>query len=84
MPSRFPRWMGATGQAELKGLTVTGEKSVMAKEFVTPRVGDGGWKERHQGRQGEVDAWLIWYSHRLKSELGRLRGRARQAEKRYV
>ena len=47
-----------------------------------------GWRQRlgegDKGRQVEVDAWLIWYSHRLKSELEQLRGRVRQAEKRYV
>ena len=63
---------------------VRGEQSVMARKFVTPRVGDRGWREGDKGRQGEVDAWLIQYSHRLKSELEQLRGRARQAEKRYV
>ena len=75
---------GGDGSGGAERVDGDGRKSVMAKEFVTPRDGDGGWKERDQGRQGEVDSWLIWYSHRLKSELGRLRGRARQAEKRYV
>ena len=26
--------------------------------FVTPRVGDRGWREGDKGRQREVDAWL--------------------------
>ena len=65
-------------------MRVRGEKSVMAREFVSPRVGDSGWREGDKRKQGEVDVSLIYYSHRLKSELGRLRGRVRQAEKGYV
>ena len=41
-------------------MRVRGEQSsVMAREFVTPRVGDNGWREEDKERQGEVDAWLI-------------------------
>ena len=45
MPSRISGWVGATGQAELKWMRVRGEKSVMAREFVSPMVGDSGWRE---------------------------------------
>ena len=45
MPSRISGWVGATGQAELKWMRVRGEKSVMAREFVSPRVEDSGWRE---------------------------------------
>ena len=36
-----------------------GERSVKAREFVTPRVGDSGWREGEERRQGEFDACLI-------------------------
>ena len=45
MPSRISGWVGATSQAELKWMRVRGEKSVMAREFVSPMVGDSGWGE---------------------------------------
>ena len=45
---------------------------------------NSGWREEEKARQGEVDACLIQYSHSLKSEQERLRGRERQAEKRHV
>ena len=59
MPSRISGWVGATGQVDLKWMRVRGEKSVMAREFVSPRVGDSDWREGDKGRQGEVDASLI-------------------------
>ena len=40
-------------------MRVRGEQSVMAREVVTPRVGDSGRRERDKERQGEVDAGLI-------------------------
>ena len=49
-----------------------------------PEAGDRGLREGGQEGEGGVDAWLISYNRRLKSELERLRGRARQAEERYV
>ncbi|CAM9567605.1 unnamed protein product [Ascophyllum nodosum] len=47
-----------------------------------PEAGDRGLREGGQEGEGGVDAWLISYNRRLKSELERLRGRARQAEER--
>ena len=40
-------------------MRVSGEQSVIAREFTTPRVRDSGWRGGDKGRQGEVDAWLI-------------------------
>ena len=48
-----------TGKAELKWTRVGGEQAAMAREFVISWVGDGGWREKDNGGQGEVDAWLI-------------------------
>lgn len=46
---------------------------------------DGGKAEAREGGEGDagVDAWLISYNRRLKSELERLREKTRQAEDRW-
>lgn len=50
-----------------------------------PGADEGGEAAAAEGGDGDagVDAWLISYNRRLKSELGRLRERARQAEDRW-
>ena len=37
-------------------MKVGGEKSVMAREFVSPRVGDSGWRE--ETKEGKVKSTL--------------------------
>ena len=57
---------------------------MLVRQLVTPRLGDSVWREGDKGRLGEVGAWFIQYSHRLRSDLEWLRGRTSQAKERYA
>ena len=50
---------GGNGSGGAEMVEGEGRTSCDGEGFVTPWVGDCGWREGDNGRQEEVDAWLI-------------------------